>query len=156
MNAQIERILKDPVLKHAESLTIGYLAGLRGEDPIEELARPDSSYERGFLLGLRDREAGVKAPKYLGYHATEDLPIRPGQIVTIPKGAMVRCMNGVTKPAGRTYKVRVHHIMNGTNLYIEGSGFREEVRQITTPTVVWPGTGGYWTEVDINDIPEAQ
>lgn len=38
----------------------------------------------------------------------------------------------------------------------ETTGKYEEVRTpIDNPTVRWPGEGGYWFEVDINDIPEA-
>jgi len=48
--------------------------------------------------------------KFEGY--VEKLPIHSGDRITIKKGTMVRC-NGVTKPAGKTYKVTVHHVLNG-------------------------------------------
>jgi len=149
MNAPV----KDSVRKFADAMTIGYLAGLRGEDPDSEMSHVHSNYDEGWLMGDADRERGVPAPKYLGYH--DDLPIKQGQIVTIKKGTMVRC-NGVTKPAGRTYKITIHHILPGQNLYVEGNAFRRTVHPVMTPKVVWPGSGGYWAEADINDIPEAQ
>lgn len=135
-------------------MTHGYLDGLHGIDPDEKMSYSGGEYEQGWLRGSADREAGVKAPKYLGFHYDDDLTIKPGMTVTIRKGTMVEC-RGEVKPAGRTYKVVVNHILNGQNLYIEGSAFRTTVTPIKAPTVRWAGTGGYWSAVDINDIPEA-
>ncbi len=141
--------------RYHQALTIGYLAGLRGEDPDAELGRLNPRYEEGWLLGAEDRQKGVQPKKYMGYHGDAQLPIKQGQVVTIRKGTLVRC-NGVTKPAGRTYKVIVRSLGCGCNIFVEGNAFREQVRPMTSPTVIWAGTGGYWAEADINDIPEAQ
>jgi hypothetical protein len=153
--AALHRLMSDPFFRHSEALTIGYLAGLRGEEPDSDLCQMSHKYEDGWLLGAQDRENGVKPKKFLGYHLESELPFKKGSVVTIPKGTMIRSTSGVKKPAGRTYRITVHHVMNGANLYVEGNGFREDCQPIMAPTVVWVGTGGYWTEADINDIPEA-
>lgn len=137
--------------KHNE-LTLGYMDGINGLDPKSNY--PGSSYERGWLLGSQDREKGIKAPKYFGYHEDKDLPIKPGMTVTIKKGTLVHC-NGVTKPAGRTYKVKVNHLFPGSDMWVSGNAFRSELNPITNPRVRWAGKGCYWAEADINDIPEA-
>jgi hypothetical protein len=141
--------------RYSNALTLGYLAGLRGEDPDPEMSRLSERYDDGWLLGAADREQGATPKKFMGYCDKNVLPVKQGDTVTIKKGTLVRC-NGVTKPAGRTYKVRVNHVQSGRNLYIEGNAFRREITPIMNPTVVWPGSGGYWAEADINDIPEAQ
>lgn len=94
--------------------------------------------------------------KFEGY--VEKLPIRSGDKITIKKGTMVRC-NGVTKPAGKTYKVSVHHVLNGYKPDAAEIAYQERHGNMVVgwnPKAVWPGSGGYWSEVDMNDIPEAQ
>jgi hypothetical protein len=93
--------------------------------------------------------------RYEGYYDNHDLPIRRGQFVTIRKGVTVkvlRLVDGayrlVPKTAGRTYKVKVHHVINGGRTYYSG----EPV--LVNPSVCWAGSGGLWHEVDINDVPE--
>lgn len=153
----VSRFLNDPVLKHSQARTIGYLTGLHGEAPDAAFHANQSQYDEGWLLGDAARASGEKAPKYLGAHADGDLPVVRGQVVTIKKGTLVRSSKTNTwKPAGKTYKVTIHHILNWSNFYCEGSGFRQTVRPITPPMIVWPGTGGYWCDVNVNDIPEAQ
>ncbi len=83
--------------------------------------------------------------RYEGYHDTSALPLRPGMIVTIPKGTLVVTRNQPPRPAGKTYKVKINHLMCGSSHVT-----------VTNPRVVWAGTGGYWSEVDLNDVPEAQ
>ena len=96
-----------------------------------------------------------KTPKFVGY--CEILPIKRGDTVTITKGVMVKHTGQgyPTKPAGRTFKVKVHHLLNGSNLMVTGRHEHEE-RPASPPVVRWAGSGGYWREVDINEIPEAQ
>lgn len=79
--------------------------------------------------------------RFDGYYDPSELPIKAGDRVVIRKGVMVSC-RGVRKPAGRTYTVTVHHVLCGMT-----DGDRK-----TPPSVRWSGTGGYWTEVDINDV----
>jgi hypothetical protein len=93
---------------------------------------------------------------YEGYHEDHDLPVKRGQTITIRKGVTVKVMRPVDgrlrlvkKTAGRTYKVRVHHIINGSTTYSSG------VPNLQNPSLCWAGAGGYWHEVDINDVPEA-
>jgi hypothetical protein len=92
--------------------------------------------------------------KYAGYWHLEDLPVRPGDMVTIPKGTTIRTMapGKRKRVAKRTYRVKVDHVLPGSNAIIMGGKF---IRPCN-PSVCWPGTGGYWNEVDINDIPEAK
>lgn len=102
--------------------------------------------------------------KYVGYYEHNELPIKRGQTVTIKKGTTIRSMHPdpakKVKVAGKTYKITVDHLLPGRSKIEmqrnETTGKYEEVRTpIDNPTVRWPGEGGYWCEVDINDIPEA-
>ncbi len=92
--------------------------------------------------------------KFHGYHPKHELPIQRGDLVRIPKGTMVSRLgtgaNIGVKPAGRSYTVRVAHILQGAE-YDDGP----DGPTVINPKVVWAGTGGYWAEVDINDILEA-
>jgi len=89
---------------------------------------------------------------YKGYNNPKDLPVQPGDMVTIPKGTVVR----MTAPhkrkrvAKKTYQIKVDHILPGSNTCLVGGKFSKS----SNPTVRWLGIGGYWQEVDINDIPE--
>ena len=88
--------------------------------------------------------------KYIGYHPKQDLPIQQGDYVRIPKGTMVRNLLKGEKPAGRSYTIKVHHILQGAE-YDDGP----DGPTVINPKICWPGTGGYWSEVDINDVLEA-
>lgn len=99
--------------------------------------------------------------KFIGFHENADLPVKRGDTVTILKGTKIRTTSpGITTPyltktAGRTYKVKVDHVLNGMNHPV-GHPRHTKGYEVHNPSVRWPGTGGYWHEVDINDIPEAQ
>lgn len=112
----------------------------------------------------------MEQKKYIGYHNDAVLPIKRGQTVTIKKGTKIRCMLRGDVVAGRTFKIQVHHLMPGCSyhknlitecdLRVLGMTF-EEVRNYPeefipqkNPEVCWPGRGGYWQSVDINDVPE--
>lgn len=110
--------------------------------------------------------------KYIGYQKEAVLPIQPGMTVIIPRGTKVKSTN----PSRREYvtkcarKVRVHHLLPGCNIpdydyhrYYSDSKYANAPSiktdwgtqyAITNPSVCWPGTGGYWCEVDINDVME--
>lgn len=123
--------------------------------------------------------------RYEGFHTDAALPIKRGQKVVIPAGTTVRSMGSkgtyVTK---RAQTVTVRTVMNGQsvpNHYalndkdyhgpLKAKGFDfaplEALRAanspeyyngyvaISNPTVSWAGAGGYWCDVDINDILEA-
>ncbi len=163
MDPQIQRLLSDPIFRYSEGLTIGYLMALRGYDkdslPFRSISavmarEHNDDYEKGLELGAEARKAG-SVPPFLGFYPDEDLPLKRKQEVTILKGTMIR-YRGESKPAGRTRKILIDHILNGSNFYIRKEHGREVVNTITPPKVRWPGSGGYWSEVDINDIPEAR
>lgn len=94
--------------------------------------------------------------KYLGYQPT--LPIKSGDVVTILKGTPLK--HGTANHiAQRTYKVKVHHVLNG--IKYDDSDLAYALRQGGTsqdqnPSLCWAGKGSYWSEVDINLVPEAQ
>lgn len=54
--------------------------------------------------------------KFIGYHSS--LPIKQGQTITIKKGMPVRTLKHGVTGAGRTYKVKVNHILNGQTLTV--------------------------------------
>lgn len=88
----------------------------------------------------------------------EKLPIMSGDKVTITKGTIIR-KNGANKPAGKTFTVTVHHVLNGWKPDASDIAYAERHGNTSTgwnPKVVWAGSGGYWCEADMNDIPEAQ
>jgi len=131
-----------------DNVHLGYMCGLRGEDPEDGYGE---GYELGWLAGAEDRAAGKKAIG-LGYIADEYLPVKPGDVVTIPKGVVTKTIGKPPKPAGRTYKVKVDHTLPGSNAYLEGNAFRRGVVRPTGPKVRWAGTGGYWAEADLDDV----
>lgn len=98
------------------------------------------------------------AKKYNGYIEDSQLPIKPGQTVTIRKGATVRSTAPKRKlyTAGKTYKVKVDHVLNGRGdprLPVNDPDVNRY--GIESPSVRWAGPGGYWCWVDLNEIPEA-
>jgi len=104
------------------------------------------AYEVGVLEG--------EPKQFEGY--CENLPIKAGMTVTIKKGTIVKTIGRDPKPAGKTYKVKVHHTLCGQNQYRDSRGFMQTgIVPSKNPTVCWAGPGGYWSEADINDIPEA-
>jgi hypothetical protein len=89
---------------------------------------------------------------YMGHCRVQELPIKKGMTVTIKKGTIVKTIGRDPKPAGKTYKITVHHLGGGSNQY---RGYHGEIVAAQNPTVVWAGPGGYWSECDLNDLPEA-
>ena len=149
----------------------------------------------------------------IGYHNTSDLPIKMGQMVTIPKGTKVKSTHPHRKDyvTKRKMTIKVNHLGSGEswsigNLYRKegqpddfrltgvndrdlhylaeclglphsnkaeddaalatlidiakqnlkpsndtGTAFNAFV-PVHNPCVTWAGTGGYWCDVDINDI----
>ena len=123
--------------------------------------------------------------RYEGFHETRALPFKRGQKIVIPAGVTVKTTGPrktyVTK---RAQTITVGPIMNGTSIPIswalgdrhyreplEAKGFDfaplEALRAanspeyyhgsvaISAPQITWVGSGGYWCDVDINDILEA-
>lgn len=95
--------------------------------------------------------------KFEGY--VEKLPIHSGDTITIPKGTVVR-QRGESKPAKRTFKVKVHHVLNGYTPDAAEQAYQARHGNPNAvgfnPKAIWAGSGGYWCEVDMNDVPEAQ
>lgn len=92
----------------------------------------------------------VESSRLVGYHDDCEMPYKKGDAVIIPKGALIKtCLHG-TRRAGKTYKIKVHHTCCGSNAY---RGYhRGDVTPPENPKVVWPGPGGYWSEVDVNEV----
>ena len=92
--------------------------------------------------------------KYIGFHDIHELPGYRrvyGKYVTIRKGTMIRTIGEEPRPAGRTYKVKVHHYGCGMNRPV-GHKHHDPTYPVENPTIEWAGRGGYWTECDINDV----
>ncbi len=126
----------------------GYMDGILGLDPDEDLDFSGSEYETGWLLGVADREAGMTAPKYA---AGASLPTLKGVEVTVPKGTIVKTLGKPEKAAGRTYKVKVHAVYPGVPAHFT-YGYSHEFVRPTSATVTWAGTGGYWTEASLDHV----
>jgi len=91
-------------------------------------------------------------PKLKGYHGLNIPGISQGQMVRIPKDVYV----STTKTNGdsittRSQIIKVINIMPGStdNIYLPESRFYTKEQN---SSVCWAGTGGYWKEVEINDI----
>jgi hypothetical protein len=83
-------------------------------------------------------------PKFSGYCEKRLLPFKPGDRVLIPKGIPIRNVRRGRYVCGRAYTVTVHHIL-------PGAGISEPFEN---PKIVWAGSAGYWSEADINDLPD--
>jgi hypothetical protein len=156
MDPQLERLLNDSLFRYSDSLTIGYLIALRGyANPVNMEGINGREYAKGFDIGLKDRETlekeGRRLPVFFGYVPDGALPLKVGQEVTIPKGTLI-WYRGTSERSKRARKIKIHHFISGSNFHVAHHG---ELVRATSPKVVWPGGGGYWSEVDINDIPEA-
>lgn len=99
--------------------------------------------------------------RFEGFHEDHELPVKRGDTVTIRKGTSIKTTHPTKKEivAGRTYTVKINHILNGTSEanweFNTWTQKYEEVRKpLSNPSVRWAGAGGYWYEVDVNDIPE--
>lgn len=122
--------------------------------------------QKALYLARLQAEEGRESARWIG--PCGYLPkIEQGMTVTIQKGTRMtgtfpdKLADGKL-PSGRnyreakkTYKVKVNHTFDG---YVRddhphvnrGLGFYME-----NPRIAFAGVGGYWCDVDINDIPEA-
>ena len=122
------------------ALTAGYLDGLRGIDP---RPGPDAEdYEEGWLHGAEDRASGVP-DRFL----EPPSGLCRGATVTIPKGVEVRTTSHGLRLAGRNYKVKIHDVYPMVPAYRYHGFVRPSPAKI-----VWPGTGGYWSEAAVADV----
>jgi hypothetical protein len=86
--------------------------------------------------------------KFIGYHEKlSKFGIKKGDFITIKKGTKYHSMkDGEYHIAGKTYKVKVNHLIHGTQ-------YEDYGKKIVRNTEVrWAGSGGYWYSVDINDV----
>ncbi len=101
------------------------------------------------------------AAPFVGYVESAKLPVKKGQTITIRKGVTVKTIGKPAKLAGKTYQVTVDHVLPGSSNMQHRQRteppyhFYKEVTHTSNPKAVWAGPGGYWTEVDLNDVPEA-
>lgn len=116
-------------------------------------------------------------PKLLGFHYHEQLPFKKGEKVKISKGTFVHSTNPKHKSnLGRHYGsfylkrdlwVTIHHF--GCGQSVEEHDYLKDYKDIypdapiietqyglryatQNPSVIWAGSGGYWHEVDINEV----
>lgn len=83
--------------------------------------------------------------------------IQKGDKVRVRKGAPIRTLrsnnvvySGGERPgqrARKSYTITVHRVGNG---WVERPTNRAPI--VRNPTIIWAGAGGYWCEVDINDV----
>jgi hypothetical protein len=113
--------------------------------------------------GTGTSEEPISTPRrFIGYHEPSSLPVRAGDIVTIPRGTKIRTTRpgaaNKVKTAGRTYRVKVDHVLTGrtVSVHVARADRGETPGPKEPPSIRWAGTGGYWFEVDINDVPEVQ
>lgn len=122
---------------------------------------------------------------YLGYHNDAALPIKQGQEIIIPAGVTVRsCGSRGAYVTKRAQKVKVRMLMPGQSVparlalndrdyynTLDARGYDFAIIKalrdtndmeyyslmvpISNPSVTWAGAGGYWCDVDINDILSA-
>jgi hypothetical protein len=99
---------------------------------------------------------GLPAPtvKFFGQFDESELPVKKGMMVTIRKGTVIHTTDAKQrqKIATKTYKVKIDHTLPGVTRHIN---YHQETVDFQNPRVRWVGTGGFWYDVDINEIPEA-
>jgi hypothetical protein len=105
----------------------------------------------------------MSTPKYVGSMMDNSTPLKRGDTVTVKKGTLI-FHRGQWKPAGRTYKVKIHHFSAiWTASASRVTPYPESWPPVSAgsdngvlcPAICFPGSGGYWSDVNLNDIPEA-
>jgi hypothetical protein len=93
--------------------------------------------------------SSAKARPYPCFLPNEKMPFRQGNRIRIPAGTVVDS----THPRRKRFTLtRAHTIV--VNHTLPGIGYPDSLDR-KSPRVCWPGTGGYWCEVDINDLVDA-
>lgn len=93
---------------------------------------------------------------YIGFYYEDELPLKDGDKVVIPKGVKVRSFNPSKKDYVTKQKTTVvARIGNGSADPKDGDSTHVLMHALSNPTVTWAGSGGYWCSVDLNDILDA-
>ncbi len=79
-----------------------------------------------------------------------DFPVKPGDRIRIPRGAVVRHERKGEVKSRKSYIVTVEGVSSGMKIYDLGG---KEV--FVPPAVMWHGDGGYPVEADLQDVEPA-
>lgn len=136
-------------MEHTKWAHKGYMDGITGADPDPKLEK-SNEYSDAWLIGVADREAGIEPSKYMDTLDRSELPVKRGDTVTIPKGTKIKTIYHGERLAGRTYKVELHNVYPAIPAHFEYGS--RELRRPVPAKVIWPGTGGYWSEANLEDV----
>lgn len=94
---------------------------------------------------------------YVGFYQDSELPVKQGMEVVIPKGIRVTSTNPSKKEyvTKRAQTVTVHVVLPGEaweQAWDLGGALFAAARN---PQVSWAGASGYWCDVELNDILDA-
>lgn len=106
--------------------------------------------KRALYEFYRELNGLPEPPRYFGFCRESELPIKKGDKVVIKKGTIIKNVHHGDQPAGRTYTITVDHVLPGQDahrMYHDTNKYG-----FTNPRIVWPGKGGYWSSVDINEV----
>lgn len=100
--------------------------------------------------------------KYVGSMLDSEFPLKHGDVVTVKRGTPI-FHRGEWRLARRTYKVKIHHFSAiwtsaAKRLVPYPNNWPEPVETVNgvlCPAICFPGSGGYWSDINLNDIPEA-
>jgi hypothetical protein len=112
-------------------------------------------YELEHAIRWMEESKLTEVPQ-LGKWGSKD--IKRGQEVTIRKGAVILSMNPRhtrenPKIAKRSYKVKIHSVMDGylyADWHSHDRGHANRPQQIS-----WPGEGGYWCYLNTSEVEVA-
>lgn len=130
---------------HSSYAHMGYLDGIYGRDPNPRLEFA-TDYETGWLHGVEDQGneemLAILAP----------VELKRGDTVVVPKGTPLQATGGKSRKAGKTYTVKLHDVypLNHAHYGFEGKFVRPK-----PATVLWAGTGGYWTSTEVRNVQKA-
>jgi hypothetical protein len=77
-------------------------------------------------------------------------PFRQGQVVVVPSGTLARSTNPRHRGLRVTKVTRRVTVRSASDGWVDASGFEGRGRGcVILPTVTWPGSGGYWKDVQV-------
>jgi len=125
----------------------GYLDGIQGRDPNPRLEGVPE-YDEGWLRGEADRDN----PERLS--VLDEVVIKKGDTVLIPKGTLRHSMKDGNRPLGRTTKVTLHDVYPMIPAYIDHR--TNDFTYPEAPKVTWAGAGGYWCRADVRAVTKVE